>query len=230
LAGLAVPVLLLLSLTLSVALRPATVLTNGALIPAHQSIYAARQLGRMLASQSAQAAEWLPQAIRQDPDNPELHAAYGSLMAWLDEPEVALEALARRVALDGRRPYAYAPFLARQRELAGEPPEDEWQALLRVYRQWQLRFPDRAEHHALMALVQERHLHDRDAAAAVQAQALEAGALPRSLLEHYSAALVAGRHRGPAVRPHLTYSSNKSAARPIMSVQALPANRCPCPS
>jgi hypothetical protein len=189
LAGLATPAILLLALILSVVLRPATVLVNLALIPAHQSIYAARQLGRLPPTQLGQAVEWLPQAIRQDPDNPELYGAYGSVLAWSGDPAAALETLARRVALDARDPYAYAPFLAWQRDLTGEPPESAWQTLQRVYQHWQLRFPERAENQALLSLVHEQGLGDGDGAAAILAGGLQEGATPRSLLEYYQSAL-----------------------------------------
>jgi putative inorganic carbon (HCO3(-)) transporter len=184
LAGLVAPGLLLLALVISVALRPAAVLTNQALIPAHQTIYAARQLGRLPPTPAAQAAAWLPQAIARDPQNAELHAVYGSLLAWEEQPQAALDALVQRVVSDVRRPYAYAPFLPYQHELAGEPPESEWQALLSIYRQWQIRFPERAENQALVALVHERGLQNSQAATLLD-NAIAAGALPRSLLELY---------------------------------------------
>lgn len=187
-SGLVVPALMLLALALSIALRPSMVLGNQALIPAHQTIYAARQLGRIPERQAAQAAEWLPQAIARDPQNPELYAAYGSLLAWEDQPQAAFDALAQRVALDARRPFTYAPFLGWQRDLAGEPPEGEWPALLRIYSQWQTRFPERAELHVLVALTHERGLLD-DRAVPILDSALTGGALPRSLLEFYRAAL-----------------------------------------
>ncbi len=186
LAGLAIPGLLLLALVFSAALRPAALLTNQALIPAHQTLYAARQLGRLPERPAAQAAAWLPQAIARDPRNAELHAAYGSLLAWEGQPQAALDALAQRVVIDSSRPYAYAPFLPRQRELAGEPPASEWQALRLIYQQWQTRFPERAENHALVALVHERGLQDGRAAPILDS-AIDAGALPRSLLELYRA-------------------------------------------
>jgi putative inorganic carbon (HCO3(-)) transporter len=190
LSGPAIPAALLLVPVLSLALRPAAVAGNLALIPAHRAIYVARELGRLPAGPSGRAAAWLPAAIRRAPDNVELHGAYGSLLAWRGEPAAALDALARRAALDARRPYAYAPFLPRQRELAGEPPESDWQTLQRVYGQWRGRFPERAENHVLLALVHERGLGNEDRAAAILESALRDGAQPRSLLEHYRTTLV----------------------------------------
>jgi hypothetical protein len=109
-------------------------------------------------------------------------------LAWEEQPQAAFDALAQRVAIDARRPSAYAPFLVWQRDLAGEPPEGEWPALLRIYSRWQTRFPERAEHHVLMALAHERGLLD-DQAATILDSALTGGALPRSLLEFNRAAL-----------------------------------------
>lgn len=190
LTRLVAPAALLLVLLMGLALRPAAVAGNLALIPAHQAIYAARQSGRLPAEPSDQAAAWLPTAIRRAPDNAELHGVYGSILAWRGEPRAALDTLARRATLDARDPYAYAPFLARQRALAGEPPEGQWQTLRRVYGQWRGRFPERAEYHVLPALAYELGLGDEEGAAAILESALRGGARPRSLLEYYRMTLI----------------------------------------
>ena len=187
--GLAAPALFLLILIIGFALWPGSVSRNLALIPAHQAVYVARQSGRLPAAETDRAMAWLPRAIEQDPGNPELHGIYGSLLAWSEMPDAALNAFARRVLIDGRMPYRYAPFLAWQRELAGLPPESGWQTLLRVYRQWQIRFPGRAEYPVMISLIHQQHLQDSDQALLNQQQALEAGAIPGSLLEFYRALL-----------------------------------------
>ena len=187
--GLAAPALFLLILIIGFALWPGSVSRNLALIPAHQAVYVARQSGRLPAAETDRAMAWLPRAIEQDPGNPELHGIYGSLLAWSEMPDAALNAFARRVLIDGRMPYRYAPFLAWQRELAGLPPESGWQTLLRVYRQWQIRFPGRAEYPVMISLIHQQHLQDSDQALLNQQQALEAGAMPGSLLEFYRALL-----------------------------------------
>lgn len=183
--GLAMPAVLILIFVLSVAVWPAKVNTNWALIPAHQAIYAARQTGRLPEASSTQALELLPGAIQQEPDNPELYGIYGTLLAWNEQPAAAIQALAQRVDLDSREPLRYAPFLAWQRESLGQEEPDNGQLLLKIYQQWQARFPERADLHALVSLVYERQLGAVDQAAAVQRQALTEGAAPRTLLEFY---------------------------------------------
>lgn len=189
LAGLAAPGLILFVVVVSMALYPGKLLSNRALIPAHQAIFAARQTGSLPKGAAMQATEWLPKAIQSDPANPELYGEQASLLAWQDSPAAALEALGRRVALDGQNPMGYAPFLAWQDRLAGWPAANEWESLLRIYRQWQARYPQRAEYYSLLSLVYERHLGDTGRAIDLQRQALDQEALPQSLIEQYHAML-----------------------------------------
>ena len=185
LMGIMVPGLMILLLVFTIALWPGKLYSNLALIPTHQAIYIARRTGILPLQETIQAAEWLPKAVRQDEANPELHGAYGSLLAWQNGPAAALESLSRRVELDGRNPYAYAPFLAWQDTLTGASYESEWEILLRIYRPWQSRFPERAENYSLLSLVYERHLDDMERAAAIQRQALDTPIAPRSLTEYH---------------------------------------------
>lgn len=184
-----VPALMLLIMVASIALRPANLFRNQALISAHKAIFAARQSGRLPEREATQALQWLPNAIRHDPDNPELYGAYGNLLAWRNEPEASLAALTQRMEIDGRNPFAYAPFLAWQGDRTGQSPEGQWETLLRIYRQWHVRFPDRADNHVLMSLVLDQQLNDSKQAETIQQQALENGALPKSLLEYYQMVL-----------------------------------------
>jgi len=189
LMGIIVPGLMILFLVFTIALWPAKLYSNLALIPAHQAIYIARRTGILPLQETIQAAEWLPRVIQQDEANPELYGAYGSLLAWQNGPAAALESLSRRVELDGRNPYAYAPFLAWQDALTGASYESEWEVLLRIYRPWQSRFPERAESYSLLSLVYERHLDDIERAVAIQRQALDTPIGPRSLTEYHHSVL-----------------------------------------
>lgn len=183
--GLAGPALLLLALALGLVFWPSKAYSNRALIPAHQAIYAARRTGGLPEIATTQALELLPRAIARDPDNPELYGVYGAILAWRDEPASAIDALAQRVDLDGRDPFRYAPFLNWQNAVFERSEPNNWQNLLQIYRQWQARFPERADIQVLVSLIHERHLEASDRAAAIQRQALDAGATPRSLSEFY---------------------------------------------
>lgn len=185
LIGLAGPALLLLALAIGLVFWPSKAYSNRALIPAHQAIYAARRTGGLPEIATTQALELLPRAIARDPDNPELYGAYGAILAWRDEPASAIDALAKRVDLDGRDPFRYAPFLNWQNAVFERSEPNNWQNLLQIYRQWQARFPERADIQALVSLIHERHMGASDRAAAIQRQALDAGATPRSLSEFY---------------------------------------------
>lgn len=197
---LGVIVLLIALLAASIPLRPGAVASNKALVAAHKSLFTARRLGLLPKNDSEVAGGWLAQAIEMDPTNAQLYGVQGSLLAWEEDPPAALEALARRVELDGQNPLGYAPFLSWQRRIAGQPPEEEWHTLLRIYRQWESRFPDRAENHVLVSLVLEQHLQDASQALAVQDAALAGRTGPRSLLEFYRETLVE-RETDAAVSP-----------------------------
>ena len=60
--------------------------------------------------------------------------------------------------------------------------ENAWQALLRVYNQWLLRYPQRAEHAVRVALVHSLHMGQPEQAMQVLQQALDGGAQPVGLL------------------------------------------------
>ncbi|MBI4497702.1 MAG: O-antigen ligase family protein [Chloroflexi bacterium] len=108
------------------------------------------------------AAPLLEQAVQADAANSGVWYLLGSVYIGLEEPDRALSALRRGVLLDLAAPLArYAPAEAWAQSA---PSEEDPQGLLRVYGQWTVRYPTRAEWHLTTALVYCEVLGDRAAA------------------------------------------------------------------
>lgn len=178
-------------------LLPAAWLYNRATIAGHQAIWAARQataVGNVpeaaTIDQMTKARNWLVQAVTAGlpfgvQQEAQAMALLSSLAAWQGDYETAEAALACRVALDGSQAMVtYAPFETARRQVAGEPLTYSWSDTIRLYRQWQIRYPDRAEGYGLLALA---HLargaeNDQTQATAVLHTGLAHGARPAGLL------------------------------------------------
>lgn len=175
-----------------VASFPATVATNRALVVAHKAIYEARSQGRPPENIVAAASE-VEAGLIADSNNPELHGALGTLLAWHGSYEEALAALRQRAVLDGENPlFTYAIMLwAREQLLAIDenPPALD---LFGIYRQWEQRFPDRAELHALVALVGLEMMGEPQLAEEALKRGVDAGSNPKPILSAYADFVAAG--------------------------------------
>ncbi len=108
----------------------------------------------------------------------------GQVDAWLGDPAAAIEAFSNRVELDGYEPIArYDPagFLVGRSQNDGGP-DPNWPGLARIYSQWQIRYPQHAEHWLRTSLVYELYLDDPVVSAALIRQGLHEGARPRQIL------------------------------------------------
>ncbi|MDQ3703429.1 MAG: O-antigen ligase family protein, partial [Chloroflexota bacterium] len=135
------------------------------------------------------AATSLEQAARVGPGNSGTWYLLAALAARRGEDEEALAALEWGVMVDSHAPlqrYALAEALSRP---AGGT---DWPALLRVYRQWTMRYPRRAEWYAASAIATCRGQGDRQGALVLLERGRAAVAQPAGLLEAYRARLVGG--------------------------------------
>ncbi len=168
---------------LALALSPGAWPANLGLLRAHQALLAARSTGVANAANLEQARERLLAAEAQTPGNAQVYDTLASLHAWLGDDEAALAALERRLAMDGGDPMArYAPWEPWRRRLLNESPPSAADDLAKVYSQWMVRYPDRAEGYVRVALAWERLRGNPAQAAAVLQDGLARGAQPAGLL------------------------------------------------
>lgn len=171
---------------LCLLLLPGSRALNLGSVSAHQALTKAQTAGSGGEAELARAAAYLEQAVQSQPNHRQALRTLGRLYGWLGESERGLEALERAVSLDGEAPMArYGPWLPWLRELTGAKPVDPWDDLLWVYRNWNNRYPQRAEGYVLRALVLERHKGDPAGAQRVLTSGVEKGAKPEGLLSHY---------------------------------------------
>jgi hypothetical protein len=177
---------LVLAVVLLFLLLPAARARNLALVQAHKTIYQARMVGNVQSVQAARSSRQLTAALDKNAMNSQLLGARGSLYAWLGEEESALLDLEQRVQIDSERPLErYAPFIAWREATMATEKSDPADDLLRVYSQWQHRFPDRADSYILVALTWQVLKNDAAQALRIVEQGVEAGAQPAGLLETY---------------------------------------------
>lgn len=152
-----IPVIFLVVISLLLMGRPGLWRRNLGTVQAHKALFTVRTTGSLPAAQAQTAVTHLQQALRDDPDNPQLYGTLGSLYAWQGEDEAAVAALRRRIALDIQNPDGrYLPFARLNYRLQGTNPPLPCDSTLRLYTQWQHRYPDRAEFYLLPALVQQQ--------------------------------------------------------------------------
>ncbi|HEX9115539.1 MAG TPA: O-antigen ligase family protein [Anaerolineae bacterium] len=152
-------------------------------LEAHRALFALRSGAPAAPSAIAAAEKHLQAASTLGAGNAQVHSLLGSLHAWSGEDDAALAAFTRQIALDGLNPMAeYAPFEALRRRITGDPGSGAAVDLLRVYGQWQIRYPARAEPFVTAALVQNTLQGRPDLAAATLAQAEKNGAWPATVV------------------------------------------------
>jgi putative inorganic carbon (HCO3(-)) transporter len=165
---------------------PGAIFVNFATVRAQKVLLQTRSAATPPVGALRSAEDSLERALLWQANNSHLHSLLGQVRGWLGDEEQALEALSRRVELDGQSPIVrYAPFEALRRWIQGEAKQDRWDDTIRVYSQWMARFPERMEPYLLIAMVLCRHKQDPARAA----QVLEAGlahAQPRGVLILYS--------------------------------------------
>jgi O-antigen ligase len=172
-------------------LFPAARSRNLALVPAQRDLYAARLGGALSAVEEEHTLALLDEALTHDPGHAQLLSARGGLYAWLGREDDALADLAQRVSADLQDPLArYAPFIAWQEALTAAQPRGDAENLLRVYGQWQQRFPQRAENYVLPAQVRQS-AGDSAGALSLIEQGIANGAEPTALLDAYQRQFIA---------------------------------------
>ena len=182
------PAFLLLATLL--VLPAATLYGNLGAVQAQRLLWQARHTGQLSQVDAQQAIAALNQAIALGSDSPQLHNFLGSLHAWSGDNEAAITALRQRVSLDGPDALpAYAPFVAWQRQLAGDPPPAPWHSTARLYTHWQTRFPQRAETHLLLAILHNEKRDDPNTAASLLQRAIDQATQPHSLITYYQTQL-----------------------------------------
>jgi hypothetical protein len=168
---------------LALALSPGIGQTNLGLLRAHQALLAARTSGVVDVEALQQARDQLAAAQLSKPGDPQVYDTLASLHAWLGENDAALAALRQRQVMDGRDPMArYAPWEPWRRRLLGEAGPAPADDLAKVYSQWMVRYPDRAEGYLRVALVWQWLKGNPAQAAAVLQDGLAQGAQPAGLL------------------------------------------------
>ncbi len=181
------------SLLLSLALAPGLRDLNWGRIAAHPPLLMARTTGSVSPRMLQAAAVRIERARVRRLDTPYTLDLLGSLYAWLGQDDLALQALAGRVALDAPDPMArYAPFEAWRRRIVGEPGARIGDDALRIYDNWLTRFPERAEIYVQEAIVWQQYRGDPERALAVLKEGLDRGAQPQGLLLHAQARLQQG--------------------------------------
>lgn len=165
---------------------------NLAAVRAHKLLLSA-QAGESPPHQAlSSVADDLRRVVRVDADNVHLYNLLGRVLAWLGEYPSAIEAFHAQVKLDGQDAIArYDPYESLRRRIAGQEGHDKWDDAVRIYTQWTSRFPERAEHYVLIALVRDQYQDNPKGAAAVLNSGIERGAEPRGLLLHYFEAIQA---------------------------------------
>lgn len=159
---------------------------NWSIVQAHQLLLSAQAGENPSPQRLASVASDLRNALPFQEDNPYLHILLGRLYGWLGEYPAAMEALSKVAALDSQDAVVrYAPFEYLRRCIVGKDQYDRSADILWIYRNWMARFPQRAEHVMLVALVREHYLGDPEGAVAVLHSGIEGGAQPRGLLLYY---------------------------------------------
>jgi putative inorganic carbon (HCO3(-)) transporter len=168
---------------LALALSPGIWQTNQGLLHAHQALLTARTTGVADIEALQQARDQLLASAASKPGDPQVYDTLASLQAWLGENDAALATLRQRLAMDSGAPMErYAPWEPWRRRLLAEDGPGAAVDLTKVYSQWMVRYPDRAEGYVRVALLAERWQGDRTRAAAVLQEGLKQGAQPAGLL------------------------------------------------
>ena len=172
-----------LIVVLGVATNPGIWSTNLGLVNAHQALLSARTTGSPDTGRLQGARDRLLAANADIPGNPQIYDELASLDAWLGDEEAALAALRQRLTMEGGDPMArYAPWEPWRRQLLDAETPKAADDLLRIYSQWMVRYPDRAEGYVRVALVWDRLAGNRTQAVAVLHDGLTKGAQPAGLL------------------------------------------------
>lgn len=177
-------------LALGLVVSPASAALNLGAIRAHRLLFQARQVGSLPTAGVPAAIGPLDYAARRNPVGSRPNELLGSLYAWQGDEEAALDALEQAVAADGLATITrYAPWLHWKNRLEGSPSPDIWQALIQVYSQWMVRYPERAETYVRLAVVYDTYLGQAAQARAVLLAGQGVAANPAALLSYYLSCL-----------------------------------------
>lgn len=128
-------------------------------VMAHQALFQARMYRMMNEPQIAAAISSLEETLVADPKQAQVQGTLASLYAWSGRLEQVQQALVKRVELDG--PDAlnrYAPFIRWQGQIGGMKQQEEAPSIIKLYRQWNNRYPDRAEYYLLLAVATDAYV------------------------------------------------------------------------
>lgn len=179
LAGLALP----LVFALLALLQPASVFMNLGALSAQRVLYPFPPIGEVSTAPLAAPQATLQTALRLDPARRQAHLLLGRIASLQGEYAAAEEHYAQRVALDLQDPIArYNPAQHIQHWLAPPAQLDPAAELLKIYRNWNARFPERAEGYLLLSLLATRYQEDPARGQAYLQAGVQAGARPLDLL------------------------------------------------
>jgi putative inorganic carbon (HCO3(-)) transporter len=172
-----------LSIGLLAFLRPATVFMNLGALQAQRLLYPFPHVLDTAPNNIAAPRANLQKALRLDPLKSQPYLLLGRIASLEGDYQEAEQYYRQRVALDMREPLArydipelILNWLAPPTQLA---PAAE---LLKIYQNWNLRFPERAETYLLMSLVASQYQADPDRGGALLQAGVQAGAQPSGLL------------------------------------------------
>lgn len=190
------PVAIIIAITLaSMVLRPGSILMNIGAIQAHQELYHYIQTGRVDQSAIESAKVNLIKAVSLNHRYLNAYELLGGLYTIEGSPGKAIATYAKRVANDEWNPMLrYSPSMSILRTINGENTNEteNWLDLIRIYGQWNTRFPNRAEIYTEIAIVWQCYLDQSKNSIKIIDTAIEKQAQPKSLLEYYRYLISAG--------------------------------------
>ncbi len=178
-----------------VVIHPTSVYMNIGAIQAHKALSTALSTGSADIDTLEEAKAILQRVYAADQSNLSANDLLGRIYAWEQNPILAIEGYAGRVAIDGNKPllhYYPAGYWLEKLEGKEDSTQNDWQDLVTIYSQWSGRYPDRAELYTQIGLVWQCHLADKTRAASVIESGIQAQAKPIELLKYYQNLLFQG--------------------------------------
>ncbi len=178
-------VLLALIFPVMICIFPRKVQVNCSMLMAQHVLYELQSGNAVAVDELGLVRHALQTSLSYYPEDIYAWDFLGQLTAWSGEQTSALAAFTNRLKLDGHKPlsrYAPADGLIQQ-SLGHKEPDPNWEGLLRVYSQWQTRYPLHAEHWLRSSLVYDLYLNDPERSEALLIQGLLAGGQPAELLQ-----------------------------------------------
>lgn len=176
-------------IVLAVALlNPASVYLNLGTIQAHQALSDFQASGSPDLPAMERAKVNLIEASTLHEGYLNAYELLGRIYAREGNAELALNAFAQRVSIDGKDPllhYFPSDLWLRQIHNVSNNEGSNWQDLNQVYQHWMIRYPDRAEVYSELGIVWQCYLNNPEMAANLIRTGIEKQAVPGSMLEYH---------------------------------------------